>query len=533
MIGTIKYGEVELDCTRVNNIQRVVELSDDGVDYICTRVTVNVTAVWNPAATSYDRVDAAGVPQSGPAFAGRTDRMLFDYLSQPRRQLVLWTYDQDGSRRVYLESPALFRGRPLPSDARNGPVVKVFSVTETVGIKLFDVHLEITTWVNNCDEKESPILSHRWETTIDYDRDHFQVQTTRGQVIFNVGRLWQAGQTPDMYREAFMGVAPHVNFARDHVNVRVSSDNTRADYTISDVERPFSLGEKSPATRLEAMLTTWMEQGSGPEAAAQSAPTASAAFGSLVPGMGDLISPYNWLARNAQGAWGLSTTLAGNVSGQLPKYRASITCRAHGGRTSSRYDLARLCLGVAHHWLGPPDFFAAASRSEVILTQDVAGKFVELRLTLRWSDDLLVRLAGAVGPVGSLGVIFGRLFDTNRRPGEFLLSYFEDLETGQPWTENSPANGFEGASDLHLTQQPKGNRPLNTGQTAVGTPINPGSPYRWTRSPGSLQHVLTAALLGQCEVPASPPRYAGTPLPTPSNGRFRVPRGDSEPMRQG
>lgn len=526
MIGIVKYGDIQLECIRVNEVRRDVMLSPDNVDYYCTQVTVNLTAVWNPNATSYASL-VGGVPQVGMAGAGRTDRMLFDYLSQPRRKLLMWTYDLDGSRRTYLESPPNSGRGTLPSDVKNGPICKVFSVTETFGVKTFDVNLSFTTWINNCYDKTSPIISHRWETYIDYDEDHFQITTTRGTCLFNVGRLWMAGQTPDMYREQLF-TAPHPNFARDHVNVQISSDNTQATYTVVDRERPFNLGSHSPATRLEATLTTWVGHGSAMQAIANSAPSIHqhhmqmAATAPLLA-----IGPAGvaaWGVNAFRGMFGVGSTVLGNTVAELPKYYANIKVRAHGGRTTRRYDLAKLCLALAHSWLGRPTFFNLANKTEIILTQDVAGKFVELDMTLRWSDSIIPQLAGIAGPAASLGAILGSALTINGKVSRFLTGFYADNPgeiSEAPFSENLAR--MENDPTLNLTQQGIYNRPMNTGQESPVQAVNLSTPYRDSRGPGSLQYVLTQALLGQCETPPPPPDLIYGQPTTPRDGIFTVP----------
>lgn len=526
MIGTIKYGDVQLEITRINDVRSDVVMSNDGVDRTCTQVTVDMNCIFSPSATSYFGVNGFLPSSGGDAHAGQTYRALFDYLSEPRRVLKMWTLNQSGQRVTFLESPATLNGRPLPSDFRHGPICKVFNIVETFGIKTYDIHLQFVTWVNNCYDGDSPIVSHRWETYIDYNEDHFQTTTRRGTTVFNVGRLFQANLSPDHFREQmFMPVAR--NFTRRHVNVQVASDCSQANWTTIDVEEPFNLGTGSPATRLEANLTTWVQHGSFGNALGEAAPQINNNLTpswwelgvSLVPGVGPWAAAGMWGFRNSMNS---GAAVLGAAAGQLPHYYASITVRAHGGRTSRRFDLGNLCFALAHTWLGRPTFFNLATNTEVILTQDVAGKFVELRLTMRWSDSILPRLAGIAGPVGSLGAIAGTVLSADSRANSFLSSFFCNPDGG-PFSENEAA--MENIPTLNLTQQAIGNRPINTGQGGAGQPVNLNTPYLNSRGPGDLEYILVAALHGQCEPPALPGRGQGFPPVVPSDGRFTVPTG--------
>lgn len=536
MIGEIQYGEVVLKMTKINNVRREIILSDDGVDYLYTQTTVDVTVTYNPATTSYASGTKSGVPSPGVAFAGRTDRILTDYLSQPRRRLLMWTYDKDLSKRVYLESPSgqgTKANDGLVGDAKNGPVCKVCSVQEVHGARTWIMHLQFTTWVNNCYDKDSPILSHRWERNIDTDEQFRAIVTTTGTVVFHAGRLYSENprQSPDFYREQFFQPPPP-NFAREHVNVNVSSDNTTARYTVVDVERFFNVGGHgdpfgvSPAVKVEAHLTTWCGFGSIGNVISQNAPTIASTMWESIPGPMDIVSPGGmgrFVYRAGSANVNMVRQMSGTAVDQLPKYYANIKVRAHGARNSSRRDLSELCMAIAFSRLGSPTFWTWANRSEIVMNQDLCDTFVEIDFTLRWMDQTWVQLVGALGPIAASASMLPIILQ-DKVPQRFFDSYLgvahpinditgnnttmETNATGQPGIyppgrplldhalSNRTASGVFSRRSVVLNH----NRPMNTTIQSE----------RHNRGVGYVGKVLTQALKGDlCDTPPIPGNVRG------------------------
>lgn len=514
MIGYIEYGAITLDLTKVNDVRREVIFSEDGVDYLYTQTTVDVIATLNPKATTYANL-IANIPRKGRAFAGITARVLEDYLATPRRTLKMYTYDEGGRKVVYLQSPPSSspnaRGviTTLPSDARNGPVCKVFTIQETHGVRTWIMHLQFTTWINNCYDKTSPIISHRWNRSVNYDDQYRAIATTTGIVVFNVGRLWQANQSPDFYRQQFFH-APPESFAREQVNVSIDSDNCTARYTVIDGERFFNLGSDSAAVKVEASLTTWYGMGSMINAIANAGP----AIGAVPPGVGqfafpglDMLGPLGMLVGMGRRAWGAVENIGANAVAELPKRYANIKVRAHGARNSPRRKLFELCNAIAFSRLGHPSLWNMANRSEMIVSQQLDDTFVELDFTLRWMDQTIVQMAGIGGPLAALGTI-GLYTVVNDAGRGWLGSYFPQTVFGDvdgndtnemtfppgplaPAGSTPPYPGRPLLSQKRLTT----NRPMNT-VSAVDV---------HSRGLGYMKKLLTQALsVGPCSIPPIP-----------------------------
>lgn len=509
MIGVIQYGSVILDVTRVNSATRKTILSDDGVDRLYVEHTINVDTILNPEATSYASLGGhdGQFPIPGNAFAARTDKVITDYLSVPRRPLKMYGIENNGQRVVYLESPPLSPSGNLPSDAKNGPIVLVNTIKEIFGAKTWLLNLTIQTWISGCYDKTTPIISNRWDRHVSIDENFRATSTTRGVAVFDVGRLWKAGQSPDDYRSVLFFPPPD-NFSRVGINVTVSSDNTRAEYTVVDAENDKNLGVNSPATKLSLNVTNWMNQGSAGHAVAQSAPSLWQTGWSIASAGFRLDT---WGAANA--AMGSTTTIAGNMQRELPRYHAHAKCRAEGPRTSSRRDLANLAIALCFNAVGEPNFLNSASRQEIIIGQDRSThqNVVEVDVSFDWEYATIVQTLGVVGPIGpiaaTLGFFAGAALGNDAAGLNFFAKYF-------PENENREGNAAAGTTNFNLTKNPIGNKPVGT-----GTFLDDKN----SRASGYLKHLVVQGLLGnQCAVP-SDPRWDKDPPTTTTVARFNVP----------
>jgi hypothetical protein len=494
MIGTVQYGGVELELTWCE-LDRKPVLSDDGTTMECVEYIFDVLTVYNPAATAYDakNIRANNVPfKNNKSFAGSTDIALREYLSQPRRKLIVKYGDAAAEFPTFLESPRRGPSGDVPTDAKGGPFCDVMSIKEHFGTKTWLMHLRFRTYVA-CGDSPSPILSHRFRKTVDIDQDYYTTIITEGEVVFDVGRLWDAEQSPDFYRSQFF-TAPPGNFKREHINVDISSDNSTAKYTVIDRSQAFNLGTSSPATRVEAHITTGYSQGSRINA------TASAVGNAGQAGINALQNISTDPIHDAGVAIGFIGNAAGGgvaaYNSVAPRYYVSATCRAWGSETSRRRDLLNLCFGIITARLGTPDFFSQSNTTEITVSQEITGKYVEVNMMLRWTQEAMVRIVRSIVPgQDPVGAWDGLLGSNGAR---FYRRFFPIVEA----IPTLPVGPF-GTATASLSQLPIGNRPpgagVPNGTNVDGSPI-PG-PNLYTRGPGYLQKILVGALSGQCENP--------------------------------
>lgn len=493
MNGKIAYGELELDVTHTDINRRPI-LSTDGTTYLWTEWTIKVMAIFNPATNSFQGL-VGGVPRSlAGQFAGTTDTALRDYLAQPRRVLKLYYSDSNGATQPWLTSPGTRpNGQRNPTDANNGPITSDITVSEHHGTKTWFVYVTFTTYVRDCQDSPSPIISHRFHQSTDIDQDYFTTVVTSGTVIFDVGRLWQANQTPDAYRSQFLlPVAPGMR--REHINVEVDDSNTSARYTVVDRVQTFQLGFQSPATRCEAYLTTWYRQGGLPQAVSQAT---TGVWGRIFSAAGQWsLDPIHDAGVAISAVGGAVGDAAAAVAAAAPRYYATIVVRAWGSKTSRRMDLFNLCMAIAIAKLGTPESFRLASSIETIVNQEVTGKYVELTITLRWVDELMisfvagiVNMVPGVGPLEQVNGINVFLQNFVSLGSRFFIPFVAAPEAA-PLLEGTPAT---------LSSNPVGNRyPLAPTIPVVGGNLAPDAV---ARSADYIRQLVTNGLSGQCENP--------------------------------
>lgn len=344
------------------------------------------------------------------------------------------------------------------------------------------------------------MLSHRVKRTVDVDEDFYTTIVTQGEAIFNVGRLWRENQSPDFFRSEFFA-EPLGNFKRIKINVEVSEDNTTARYSVIDRSQAFNLGTNSPATRVEAYLTTGYSAGSVMRAGTT---FGTSALGHLADFSANVTmwDPARDAGLGTALAMRLASSATAAICANLPKYYATINIRAWGSETSQRIDLLNLCVGIANARMGAPDFLTASNTTDVRVSQELTGKYVEFEMTLRWSDEIIAGLAlfistltpGAVTAASNhfFAQIAGRLASNG---ATFYRSYF-------PADENISMPGGAGVPPRHVSQASIGNRPPGAGagpMDAFGTPIP--IPDTYVRGPKYLQKLIAQGLIGQCENP--------------------------------
>lgn len=226
-----------------------------------TGAGMNVNRGTPPAlgkdATEYDwdtiRAAAADPTNiANPAFT--TDVELRNRLLVPRRKLKITAYHPNGSEYVWLESPRPWipdvvqrsGGIPFEDDAQdvegvvdaaNGPKPLRCDVVQPAGEGAsMGAHFVIETCVVPVDPAaERLVLSHRWETTMSHDDDHYLTRTTVGEIIFDAQILHAARAQPDWFRGQFFHPIP-LGFRRGGPVVRQSNDGLTLQYEIHDTD---------------------------------------------------------------------------------------------------------------------------------------------------------------------------------------------------------------------------------------------------------------------------------------------------------
>lgn len=233
------------------------------------------SAPWSAiAASETDPLSVATAANS--AFI--TDAELHTRLMTPRKKLKITAANPDGTDYVWLESPrvilreaeaapgppdltveaarAAFPARPM-TDSANGPTPLRADVVQPSGeLGTFGVHFVIETCLaptTSADERL--VLSHRWQTSMQSNADHFLTRVIVGEVRFSGAILSVSATHPDWYRSQFFHPIP-LGFRRDVPDVSLSPDGLTLRYEIHDTDPTvtFDPGD-SGATEIDIVET--------------------------------------------------------------------------------------------------------------------------------------------------------------------------------------------------------------------------------------------------------------------------------------
>lgn len=236
MCAYLEYNGIRIELTKTIRYTRDYLWSQDGSDYLGTRVTIEVEGVYSPFAMSYgeplleggDPVDLAGF------IAPTTDVAIRHYLSQPRCRLRYVVGDV-----TVVESPA--PGQFV--DAANGPTPRSWEAVK-VTERTWHIRFRVETTVVECGTTESGLLSNRWSMAHSIGDDRLTTIVTEGVAVFRTDRLAQVGRNADFFRDRLIPPAPQ-GFRRMRINIVVNPVGNIIQYSVVDQELFVYLGANS------------------------------------------------------------------------------------------------------------------------------------------------------------------------------------------------------------------------------------------------------------------------------------------------
>ena len=259
------YNGVPLEILTLDRVERRTVLTPDQTSVLYTEWGISLSCVYHPqlgsvGGTSIGYVNAgdknmfrpaptpmgnapvwAALNYPGPEYPIQTDKELHVRLSAPRKPLIIWAYDKDGTTPVvWLRSPRIGPDgvNPLPRDAFIGPIVQANVVTATLGSGVsFGVQMEIKTWLPPCpDGSDRLILAHRWQQGHGHDENYYLTRTTVGEIWFNGGVKDQFSLRSDVIARQLFHPIP-LGFRRYLGPVTQSPDGLVVRYTFDDVDQ--------------------------------------------------------------------------------------------------------------------------------------------------------------------------------------------------------------------------------------------------------------------------------------------------------
>jgi hypothetical protein len=215
----LSYNTITLPLIRTEDVDYSDVMSDDGMDYLHTKISIGVRSMISPDLPIGIAGGVALPGESGTAALARVQHML----EQPRKLLI------------FGASPV----QPLVNvgpqdDVRNGPFPRNLKVTEIQGTNTFQVSFRIEAHINQCPNAPSikqPMISNRWRQTVTIDEDMLTRKTTTGKLIIRGGQ----NLNPDDFRFAVFPPIP-VDFHRVQSEYIVQEDGLALLYTFADQE---------------------------------------------------------------------------------------------------------------------------------------------------------------------------------------------------------------------------------------------------------------------------------------------------------
>jgi hypothetical protein len=229
----LTYNGITLKLVKTNSFNQQPIMSSDGLDYVCMKVTIDVNAVYNSGATSYDAYGAA-TPGHLPA---ETDFSIRHALNEPRKPLIY--ADENG--RTIISSPA--NGNTV--DCQGGPTPLGVDVNHIAGTKTWHIRFRVETYIYECDgatsASTSPLASNRWSNTHSIGEDQRTTIVTNGVSQFRLDALESAGKTADFFRNVCLPPCP-VGFRRMGISVQPNTVGNVVAWSTSDQEQYYYLG---------------------------------------------------------------------------------------------------------------------------------------------------------------------------------------------------------------------------------------------------------------------------------------------------
>lgn len=232
-VGVI-YNDIGLALTHTNSVVVTNVSSEDGVDYLYSKVTIDVNCVLNPEETSYQFIPPEETPGELPA---DTYTIIWQALMTKRKPLIF----QNFGSFIWSSPEAL-----APTDLNNGPDPERCTILRIDGGTTIHLNYVITFYTSICDAQDGQvepvaILSHRFGQSMMVDVDFYTTINTVGRVYFRTDILYSNGQMADQFRSNVVPFCPP-GFRRAQMQWEVDSKNNILAYQIVDIELAYNLG---------------------------------------------------------------------------------------------------------------------------------------------------------------------------------------------------------------------------------------------------------------------------------------------------
>ena len=216
------YNGISLSFCRISNFKQEAIYTDDGIDKIYTKCTIEVEGVLNKSIPgSQAAYSTQQSPQQELAF-------MRELILEPRKGLLL---EMEGVPVINLSSV----GNSGITDEKKGPYPRFFNVLKVSPYTLI-VGFCIECYLPCPDPKHQGLLTHRYSTIETIDEKYYTTRTIQGFIVV-AGSAGGNEPDADIYRNAIL-VIPKTppGWKRQNIAITVQSDGLRLNYTIVDKE---------------------------------------------------------------------------------------------------------------------------------------------------------------------------------------------------------------------------------------------------------------------------------------------------------
>lgn len=263
-MSRVVYNGVTLPLTRINDLSLEEVRSEDGIDYLYHRFTLDVSCKVTTDLPMFS-------DGPNPITAASTITKARNLLMQPRKTLLVYMggqYDyplgvtpagvklggglfvsgltEDSATLLKIEGP----------DPAGGPFPETISVSNVIAGTSMDVRFKIVGAVRACTSgNEAVVVSNRYAVEFAYDENFYCTRSIRGKLVIKQGTDISGQFTADNFRQFCIPTLP-AGYRRSSLVFSVSSDGLTLSYSIVDKE-VFATAPK-PATSVSAQYVEAM-----------------------------------------------------------------------------------------------------------------------------------------------------------------------------------------------------------------------------------------------------------------------------------
>ena len=263
----LRYGGIDLPFLRTDRFVQEPVWSPDGTDLIATHFVIGVSGILNACFLEGNMDPACWIEYARPILLQRGNQLYFyiggTQIMPPPGPTNPTTNVPSGKELV--SAPKYVN--PIGTDCYVGSGTTAINATldaklgpkpirlDIVAIRggTYAIRYEIECWVPYCagGGPTGAILSNRWESSVDIDKDYFYTRTTNGTLILN-GQWLDVNPAPTVLNQNALLILPPLfnGWKREVVRFNLSSDQLTLTYSIQDRQQYVSIPR--PAVSIEA-----------------------------------------------------------------------------------------------------------------------------------------------------------------------------------------------------------------------------------------------------------------------------------------